>query len=198
MDSEPHSIAAWLDVLGGYGHAATESDVDACTGLGYEPTYTSLSAIAPLPPSGEVWPALLAALERSFDRGLVVFADAVAMLDAVEEAGLPVAVASASPRQRLDLTLRVAGLASRFAASVAGDEVAASKPDPAVYLAALEALGSGASGAVAIEDTVAGALSALGAGMAVIAVARREGSADSLGETGAFVVDRLEPGHLGL
>lgn len=198
MDSEPHSITAWVDVLAGYGHSATEADVDACTGLGFELTHRSLSAIAPLPPPGEVWPPLLAALERSFDRGLVVFADAIEVLEAVESAGLPVAVASASPRQRLDLTLRVVGLTDRFGASVAGDEVAASKPDPAVYLAVLKALGQGASEALAIEDTVAGALSAIGAGMNVIAVARQATTREALAATGVRVVDRLVPALLGL
>lgn len=197
VDSEPHSVGAWIDVLGRYGHPATEDDIDRCVGLGFGPTHAVLSVIEPLPPSGEVWPVLLEALERSFGEGLVVFDDALSVLDAVMVAGIPVAVASASPRERLDLTLQSVGLAGRFAVSVAGDEVDAGKPDPAVYLAALEALGCGASGAVAIEDTVAGARSALGAGMAVVAVARVESSAD-LEATGALVVDRLDPQLFGV
>ena len=198
VDSEPHSRAAWMQVLGDLGHPATATDVEACTGLGFIPTHASLNAIEPLPPSGDVWPILLRALAGSFDGGLEVFADAVEMLDAVTEAGIAVAVASASPRQRLDLTLRVADLKDRFAVSVAGDEVAAPKPNPDVYLMTLELLGKSPGGTWAIEDTDAGATAALGAGMDVIAVVRTPDSRQRLDGIGVTVVDRLDPVLLGL
>jgi len=187
-----------MQVLGDLGHPATATDVEACTGLGFIPTHASLNAIEPLPPSGDVWPILLRALAGSFDGGLEVFADAVEMLDAVTEAGIAVAVASASPRQRLDLTLRVADLKDRFAVSVAGDEVAAPKPNPDVYLMTLELLGKSPGGTWAIEDTDAGATAALGAGMDVIAVVRTPDSRQRLDGIGVTVVDRLDPVLLGL
>ncbi len=197
VNSEPHSVVAWLDVLSRYGHPATKADLEGCVGLGFGQTHAVLGATKPLPPSGEVWPVLLVALERSFNEGLRVFADAIALLDAVDAAGLPVALASASPRQRLDLTLRAAGLVGRFSVSIAGDEVAASKPDPAVYSAALVALGRTASETVAIEDSVAGVMAAAGAGMRVVAVARDDDSKELLHATDALVVDRLDPTLLG-
>jgi HAD superfamily hydrolase (TIGR01509 family) len=198
VDSESHSRAAWVQVLGDLGHPATTTDVEACIGLGFVPTHASLTSIGPLPPPGEVWPILLRALARSFDTGLDVFADAVGLLDSVTEAGIAVAVASASPRQRLDLTLRAAGLADRFAVSVAGDEVAAPKPSPDVYLSTLRLLGKGPAGTWAIEDTDAGASAAVGAGMDVIAVVRDESSRARLDRVGVTVVDRLDPFLLGL
>jgi beta-phosphoglucomutase-like phosphatase (HAD superfamily) len=198
VDSEPHSIAAWLDVLGSLGHPAGASEIDACVGLGYEPTHAVLQAHGPLPAADVLWPQLLAALARSFDGGLRRFEDATAVLDAVVTAGIPVAVASASPRQRLDLTLRAVGLAGRFPVSVAGDEVAFGKPDPAVYLKATSTLGVIPGDAVAIEDTATGATSALRAGMRVIAVVRDEASGAALRQTEADVVDRLTPAMLGM
>ncbi|MFQ5427320.1 MAG: HAD family hydrolase, partial [Gaiellales bacterium] len=139
VDSEPHSRRSWLEVLEVYRHPATPSDLDACTGLGFGPTHAALSSMKPLPDPDEVWPRLLHALAQSFDTGLSVFADAVGVLDAAADAGLALGVASASPRSRLDLTLRVAGLADRWAVSVAGDEVDSPKPAPDVYVAALAA-----------------------------------------------------------
>ena len=198
VDSEPHSLIAWLEVLDGFGHPATEADIEACIGLGYVPTHEFLSSIEPIPPPGDVWSSLLEALERSFRGGLEVFPDAVAVLDAAIAAELPVAVASASSRQRLDLTLGVAGLIERFAVSVAGDEVAAEKPDPAVYLAAIRALDRSASGVVAIEDSAAGATSAVRAGLDVIAIARHPADLAPLAAVGVRVVERLEPALLGL
>jgi len=119
VDSEPHSIVSWLDVLSGVGHPAGASDVEACAGLGFAPTYGSLSEIAPLPPPDEVFPILLAALRRSFSRGLRRFPDTVAVLNACIAAGFPVAVASSSPRARLELTLEMAGIAGLIGVSVA-------------------------------------------------------------------------------
>lgn len=198
VDSEPHSRRAWVEVLGHYSHPAQEDDVAAYTGFGFLPTHAAMSAIAALPPPIEVWPRLMEALTASFRSGLEVFSDAVAVLGAVEEAGLLPAVASASPRERLDVTLAAAGLADRFPVSVAGDEVKASKPDPAVYLEAAARLGVPPADSVAIEDSVAGVLAATRAGMDVVAVVRDEATRPSLQEAGAMTVDGLLPEHLGL
>jgi beta-phosphoglucomutase-like phosphatase (HAD superfamily) len=191
VDSEPHSVEAWLTVLVSMGHPAGRHDVEACTGLGFSPTWEHLSAITPLPSAEEVWPRLLDALEGSFRRGLQRFPDAMVVLERCEHAAVPVAVVSASPRERLDLTLRAAGLDRRFPVSVSGDDVEAGKPAPDGYVAAAAALGVEASRSVAIEDTAAGAASALAAGMRVIAVVRDEASRAPLMATGARVVDRL-------
>jgi len=139
VDSEPHSIAAWLNVLGGRGHCAVRSDVEACTGLGYGPTYAHLAATDPnitLPAAADLWPELLEALAASFDAGLDPFADAADAVAALSAAGVPIGVASSSPRERLDLTLSRSGLIGHFAATAAGDEVQRGKPAPDVYLLA--------------------------------------------------------------
>lgn len=103
MDSEPHSRIAWLEVLDQFGHPATEADIKACTGLGFGSTHEFLSTIEPIPPPRDVWSSLLEALQRSFQRGLEVFPDAIELLDAVTAAGLPVAVAS-GPRDNASIS----------------------------------------------------------------------------------------------
>ena len=198
VDSEPHSRRSWVEVLGSLGHPAAEEDVAACTGLGFLPTRDALDRLGPLPEPDELWPLLMDALRRSFDRGLDVFADAMEALGAVEASEIPVAVASASPRERLDLTLDAAGLSERFAASVAGDEVARGKPAPDCYLVAAGRLGVPSSAVAAVEDSVAGIRSAQAAGMRVVAVVREERWRAELAATGALVVDTLRPEHLGL
>jgi HAD superfamily hydrolase (TIGR01509 family) len=198
VDSEPHSISAWLEVLGDLGHPAGGAEIAACTGLGFGDTHRALSAVAPLPDPVVVWPLLLAALESSFHRGLAVFPDAVAVIDACAAAGVAVAVASASPRARLDLTLGVAGLAPRFAVSVAGDEVRNGKPAPDVYLTAAARLGVAPVSCVAIEDSEPGAIAAIAAGMRTIAVDRSGAEGAALVATGARVVGLLTPGLVGL
>lgn len=198
VDSEPHSVASWLAVLGRLGHPATAADVAACLGLGYGPTREVLAALGPLPDHDALWPDLLAALADSYRGGLTRFDDAAAALDACERFGVPVAVATASPRARLGVTLAAAGWSSRFPVSVAGDEVARAKPAPDVYLQAAAGLGVAPGDCVAVEDTPIGAMAAMAAGMRTVAVVRAHGDRDSLLATGAIVVERISPAVLGL
>jgi len=198
VDSEPHSVAAWLDVLRRLGHPGGEDAIAECTGLGFAPTHDFLAEIAPLPPQDQVWPLLLGALERSFATGLGVFPDGVATLEACGRAGVPVAVASASPRARLDLTLHAGGLDGRFIVSVSGDDVARGKPAPDCYLAAAAGLGVAPSDCIAIEDSGPGAVAAVTAGMRTIAVVRPMSDRGALIGSGAEVVELLEAGLIGL
>ena len=90
----------------------------------------------------------------------------------LHERGVPLAVASSSPRARLDRTLARTGLADAFAATVAGDEVARGKPAPDMFLAVAEALGVGPDDCTAVEDSGPGVAAALAAGMYTIGIAR--------------------------
>ena len=88
-------------------------------------------------------------------------------------AGWTLAVASTSAEESVRAVLEhVVGTddASRFAV-FAGDVVPAKKPDPAIYVLALEQLGIGAEDAIVIEDSRNGLLAADAAGIAL----RRDG-----------------------
>lgn len=199
VDSEPHSAAAWVAVLGRRGHRATTADVADCTGLGYAATYDHLAAVDPavaLPPAEALWPEVQAALAESFDRGLTVFPDAAGCVIELAFAGVPLGVASSSRRERLDLTLERSGLARYFQATVSGDEVEQGKPAPDVYLLAAERLGVRPEECLAVEDTGHGAASAVAAGMRVLGVARRPEETGRLLAAGAALIDRLDPGVL--
>jgi HAD superfamily hydrolase (TIGR01509 family) len=82
------------------------------------------------------------------------------------------ALASGSDRVLLDTVLARTGLADRFAATVAGDEVAEGKPDPLIYQQACRRLGARPEACLAIEDSGSGIASALAAGLQVVAVPR--------------------------
>ena len=95
------------------------------------------------------------------------------LLDALAGLGTAVAVASSSPADWVLGHLGDRGLTSRFAAICTGDEVARTKPDPALYRLACERLGVEPSSAVAIEDSIHGIRSARDAGMVAVAVPSR-------------------------
>ena len=88
-------------------------------------------------------------------------------------AGYLLAVASSSPRELIDVALRVAGLAGAFQAIVSSDEVTHGKPAPDVYLRAAELLGVPAHDCVAVEDSTNGIRAAVAAGMATVAIPNR-------------------------
>ena len=85
----------------------------------------------------------------------------------------PLAVASSSNRELIDLVLGISELASHFRATVSSEEVERGKPAPDVYLEAARRLSVTPSRCVAIEDSQNGILSAVAAGMGVIAIPNR-------------------------
>lgn len=92
------------------------------------------------------------------------------LLAQAQAAGVRTAVASGASREWVAGHLERVGLLSTFAAVFCRDDVAAGKPAPDVYLAALAALRLPAPAAVAIEDTTTGVAAAQAAGLRCVAV----------------------------
>jgi HAD superfamily hydrolase (TIGR01509 family) len=93
-------------------------------------------------------------------------------VDAVRRiaAHVPLAIASSSNPELIEVVLRSSGLARDFAAAVSSQEVARGKPSPDVYLEAARRLGVDAVRCGAVEDSHNGIRSAKAAGMRVVAV----------------------------
>jgi HAD superfamily hydrolase (TIGR01509 family) len=102
--------------------------------------------------------------------GVAARPGAVALLDALGAAGVPLALASNSQRVFVDLVLGGAGLADRFDAVVAGDEVPTPKPAPDIYLEACRRLGTAPAATVALEDSPTGIAAARAAGLRIVGV----------------------------
>lgn len=192
VDSEELGWAALDTVVGRYGLSVTPSDRAALAGLSWTEDYAHFAAKGTLPEIDDMWAELSVVMADIFERKLQAFEDAVDTLDALEVRSVPIAVASNSNRERLDVSLVATHLADFFQHSVAGDEVDRPKPAPDVYLRAAELLGVPASDCVAVEDTPTGIASAKAAGMRVVAVDRGEHALEELSEADA-VVPRLTP-----
>jgi HAD superfamily hydrolase (TIGR01509 family) len=93
-------------------------------------------------------------------------------LEAVRRIGasVPLAIASSSNRELIDVVLRASGLAADFRATVSSEEVPRGKPWPDVYLEAARRLGVDPARCGAVEDSHNGIRSAKAAGMRVVAV----------------------------
>ena len=87
-----------------------------------------------------------------------------ALLDALDERGIPCAITSSSPRQRLESYLTPLNLYHRFQKVVSGYDVPRGKPEPDIYLRGAAELGLSPEVCLALEDSAAGILSAYRAG----------------------------------
>lgn len=116
------------------------------------------------------------------------------MIDGAEEAvrrladRWPLAVASSSPRELIELVLDLAGLEDAFEAVVSAEEVAEGKPAPDVYVRACGLLRSSPADTAAIEDSGAGVRSATAAGMPVVLIPGTEFPPDSAVQKDADMV----------
>jgi HAD superfamily hydrolase (TIGR01509 family) len=97
---------------------------------------------------------------------------ALALLERLTDAAIPLAVASNSERAFLERTLGGAGLldGGPFAAIVSANDIEHPKPAPDIYLEACARLGVAPGDAAALEDSPIGVASAAAAGMFVIGV----------------------------
>ena len=108
---------------------------------------------------------------RTLSRGeLRAVAGAVALLERLEAAGIPVAVATSAPAANVEHTLREIGLAVRIDVIARGDQVPRGKPAPDVFLHAARLLDVPPAGCLAFEDAPIGVTAAKAAGMRCVAI----------------------------
>ena len=89
----------------------------------------------------------------------------VQVFDRLDAAGIPYAVGSNGPPEKMRISLGQHGLLPRFKAVLSGQALGKPKPAPDVYLAAAAACGADPTACVVIEDSPNGAKAALAAGI---------------------------------
>jgi HAD superfamily hydrolase (TIGR01509 family) len=112
------------------------------------------------------------------------------------EAGWTVAVASTSAEESVRAVLEHAvgpANASRFAV-FAGDIVPAKKPDPAIYVLALDRLGLEPADAVVVEDSRNGLLAAVRAGLRCVVTVSSYTAGEDMNEAVLVVTSLGDPG----
>jgi HAD superfamily hydrolase (TIGR01509 family) len=93
-----------------------------------------------------------------------------ALLDALSDAGVPLAIASSSPERWVMPSIERLQLAGRFQAIVTAHDVRRRKPAPDVYLEAARRLDAAPARSVAIEDSGPGVAAAAAAGFKTVAI----------------------------
>jgi HAD superfamily hydrolase (TIGR01509 family) len=171
-DSEPLHVRSWIQVLerlgvgleqiGEPGPAAWVGvpDVEIVGGLGQR-LRIPLSAEELLRRKREAYRALVPEALRAFPG----VREELASWD-----GVPLAMATATPRREAELMLATLGLSRVFRVLVTRDEVQRTKPAPDCYLLAASGLGLDPARCAAVEDAPYGVQAAREAGMHVLAV----------------------------
>jgi HAD superfamily hydrolase (TIGR01509 family) len=104
------------------------------------------------------------------DLGVALKAGVTELLDALEAADIPRAVATSSSHATVERQLGPNGLIPRFQAIVARGDYARGKPNPDPFLVAAERLGVDPASCLALEDSHNGVRAAHAAGMMTIMV----------------------------
>ena len=109
-------------------------------------------------------------MAETLNAGVALKAGVVELLDHLDAAGLPRAIATSSPHHEVDRNLGPRGLKPRFNAIIARGDYIRSKPYPDPFLRAAEALGVPPEACLALEDSHNGVRAAHAAGMMTIMV----------------------------
>ncbi|HOI08770.1 MAG TPA: HAD family phosphatase [Deltaproteobacteria bacterium] len=172
FDTEPMARRAWELALAESGHALDESVFFRMVGR-TRPAVREilLGAYGPDLPIDALSVRVRSLLEEAFERqGVPIKPGLLELLDALESARIPVAVASSTFRDVVFDRLRRAGLSSRFRAVVGGDEVSRGKPAPDLFLEACRRLVVPPGECVVLEDSEPGIRGAHAAGAVPIMV----------------------------
>jgi HAD superfamily hydrolase (TIGR01509 family) len=113
------------------------------------------------------------------------------LLDWVDKMGLVKAVATSTTRDEAHFTLRAGGIADRFTTVVTGDEIVNGKPAPDIYLLTAARLGIEPARCVVFEDSEAGVLAAVAAGMFTIMVPDTQTPSPAVTARAAYVAPTL-------
>ncbi|MFE7776808.1 HAD family hydrolase [Streptomyces sp. NPDC057445] len=170
VDTEGFWWDAEVDVFADLGHELDEAWRDVVVGgpmtrsAGYliEATGADITL-------AELTVLLNERFEQRITRGVPLMPGAERLLAELAAHNIPTALVSASHRRIIDRVLASLGH-DRFALTVAGDEVARTKPHPDPYLLAARGLGAEPARCAVVEDTATGVAAAEAAGCRVVAV----------------------------
>lgn len=193
VDSELISLQVLSEVMGELGHPMdVEACLDAFMGRHNADILREIERRAGtrLPP--EAGPAIRARMLERLRAGLQPVAGVAAVLEGLSG---PRCVASSSSLPRIRESLEITGLAGFFEPHLfSAVQVEHGKPAPDLFLFAAMQMGASSNQSIVIEDSVAGVLAGVAAGMPVIGFAgashAQEHHGARLEEAGARVVIR--------
>lgn len=152
------------------GLAWPDGSTQAMMGMSTQEWSTHLVEVVGLPVTPpEAARMTVQAMADHYRQGITLLPGAVEAVLRMAEL-CPVAIASSSPRLLIDTAVEMMGLGGVLSATVSTEEVERGKPAPDGFLRACRLLGADPAACIAVEDSTNGLLSALAAGMTVVAI----------------------------
>ena len=106
------------------------------------------------------------ALKKAIDNGQVPMkTGALEIINYLKSNDYKIAIATSSPRHKLDMQLKIHSLQNIFDAIICADDVERSKPDPDIFLKAAKKLNKRPEQCIVIEDSPSGIIAAYSAQM---------------------------------
>lgn len=128
----------------------------------------------------------------STDHAFPLKSGVMALLAYYQQQGVVCSVASSSPMTHIQHRLAKAEVLDYFEHLTSGHEVQNGKPNPDIYLLAMQKLGLKASDCIAFEDSEPGARAAIAAGLDVVVVPDLKQPSDFVRQQAHQVVDSLD------
>ena len=171
IDSQPLHFDIDMEVLKAAGASPKRTDVERRAGKANKDRWSEYKQEFLLSLSVEELINLhVSILMRIFRETQLTPVDGIPeLLTLLKEARVKTAVASSSSLDLINLVLEKLNISNYFDAVITGEDVKNSKPEPDVFLKAVEILGSIPENCVVIEDSSHGVLAAKRAGMYCIA-----------------------------
>ncbi|HUV27499.1 MAG TPA: HAD family hydrolase [Anaerolineales bacterium] len=172
LDTEGPVYQSWRELFQQYGYNMTLDDWQICIGSaeGTASFFNNLADKLDKPLDMEAEAPKRLQRELDFIARQPILPGVKEYIQQAAKMGLKLGIASSSPCKWVVGHLEKRGLRDHFECVLAADDVRVTKPDPTLYLTALECLGVSAHQAIAFEDSPNGVLAAKRAGLYCVAV----------------------------
>jgi len=171
FDTENIYTMVGTQLLQRRGHAFSEELKNEVMGLRPQPTFEAMIRRHGLDCT---WQELAHESNRIFigllDEHLRAMPGLFELLDALEAAEIPKAIATSSGRKMTDACLGPFGLRDRFEFILTAEDILCGKPDPEIYLTAAKRLSLPPQQILVLEDSQNGCLAGAAAGALTVAV----------------------------
>ncbi len=181
VDSEPVWMAVEQDIyLKQYGVQLTSDDFIDSAGIRVDKLLATHHQRYSLPMEDVPQRAIDVVTEvgRRIQSSPIPMPGVFELLETIKQHGLPMVVASSSPKKQIARVLEALNITHYFSHQVSAEGLVNGKPHPAVFLLAAEKLGLTSEQCIVIEDAINGMVAAKAAEMKVIVMPDPEQRSD--------------------
>jgi HAD superfamily hydrolase (TIGR01509 family) len=172
FDTEPLWTDAWYIVLPEFGIPEVPPALpDAMRGSSGETAYRIMrSYIGEDADAPAIWVRMKEEVHKMLEKGVIKKPGLDELLSWLSEHDIPMAIASSSPHNIIEMDLNNAGVQDYFTFIISGEDVDKPKPDPQVFLVAAERMQLDPAKTLVLEDSLNGVRAGAAGGFITVMV----------------------------